>query len=77
MGAIVTDKPDKWVIIHIPQNNIYKVFATWAGGYLGGDRWRLNSGINHIEEDQDYYYFFGHSGSCYECHKKAYGVISL
>ena len=24
----------------------------------------------------DYYYFIGFSGSCYKCHKKAYGTIT-
>jgi hypothetical protein len=34
----------------------------------------MNSGIKSVESDDDYYYFIGHSGSCYKCHKKGYGI---
>ena len=74
--------PEQWVILRIPtEDNIdvpyYKVFGGWKGGYLDGDRWRLNSGITRVEEDDDYYYFYGYSGSCYKCHKNAYGLKGL
>jgi hypothetical protein len=51
-----------------------KVFATWAGGYLTGDSWRLNSGIEETKETADYVEFIGASGSSYKCHKDSYGV---
>lgn len=70
----VTEIPDNWVVLKIPDG--FKVFATWAGGYLDGDSWKLNSGIKEVEEDEDYYYFIGFSGSCYKCHKKGYGVAT-
>ena len=66
--------PDKWVILKI-NSEINKVFASWGGGYLNGDYWRVNSGIVKVEEDENYYYFYGYSGSIYKCHKDAYGVI--
>jgi len=75
----ISETPDKWVVVKIDNNRdkpFYKVFATWAGGYLDGDRWKLNSGIKSVESDDDYYYFIGHSGSCYKCHKKGYGTAS-
>lgn len=68
-------EPEKWVILELPDKQ-YKVFATWAGGYLDGDKWKLNSGIEKIEQDDDFYYFTGYSGSCYKCHKKGYGVTT-
>ena len=71
----ISETPDKWVVIKIPDGE-HKVFASFAGGYLDGDRWRLNSGITKVEEYEDYYYFFGYSGSCYKCHKKGYGVMT-
>ena len=39
--------PDRWCVIRIPNNRetVYKVFASWSGGYIGGDSWKLNSGI--------------------------------
>lgn len=71
----ISESPEKWVILKLP-NNIYKVFGTWSGGYLDCDRWKLNSGIEKIEYDNDFYYFIGVSGSCYKCHKNDYGVAT-
>lgn len=71
----ITETPDKYVILKLPDNE-YKVFGTWAGGYLDTDRWKVNSGIENIESDEDNYYFKGYSGSYYKCHKKAYGVAT-
>ena len=75
MERNISETPERWVILKIPGNN-YKVFGTWAGGYLGSDRWKLNSGIEKVEQDDDYYYFVGFSGSCYKCHKKGYGIAT-
>lgn len=71
----ISESPERWVILKLP-NNYYKVFGTWAGGYLDGDIWKLNSGINKVEQDEDFYYFIGVSGSCYKCHKKGYGTAT-
>lgn len=67
----MTYTPDKWLIIKCP--TCYKVFGTWHGGYLDGDSWRTNSGITNVEEESDYYLFYGESGSVYKCHKGHYG----
>jgi len=75
MDRNINETPERWVIVKLP-NNYYKVFATWAGGYLDGDRWQLNSGISKVEQDENFYYFIGFSGSCYKCHKKAYGIAT-
>lgn len=70
--------PDGWTVIKIdaPSDNgrqiYYKLFTSWKGGYLDGDSYRLNSGITKVEEDENYFYFFGGSGSCYKCQKKGY-----
>ena len=74
----ITETPDKWVVLKLKNEGttIYKVFGSWAGGYLDGDRWKANSGITRVEEDLENYYFYGHSGSCYKCHKKCYGVMT-
>ena len=65
--------PDKWVIIKV-DDSLYKVFATWYGDYVSSDRWRMNSGIVSIDEDDDFYYFKGYSNSIYKCDKKSYGT---
>ena len=75
MQTNISETPERWVIVKLP-NNYYKVFGTWAGGYLDGDRWKLNSGIEKVEQDENFYYFIGFSGSCYKCHKKGYGTAS-
>ena len=73
-------KPDKFVVIKIEHNDdtIYKVFASWVGGYLDGDAWKMNSGIVKVEtEDRDHLVdFIGHSGSIYQCDKRSYGFCT-
>lgn len=65
--------PDNWVILKVilEDETFYKVLAGWSGGYLDGDSWRMNSGIDRVEEDGDYYSFIGASGSVYKCHKQS------
>ena len=68
-------RPKAWVVISIehlsldPKVLYHKVYAE-----LSNDSWRMNSGITDIEEDEDFYYFYGVSGSCYLCRKHLYGV---
>jgi len=68
--------PDKWIILKFTYNNdvIFKVLAGWSGSYLCGQSWKLNSGITKIEIENDYYLFYGYSGSIYKCHKHGYGT---
>ncbi len=76
MSRNVSEIPDNWVVVKITNNgeSNYKVFGAWVGGYLSGDAWKLNSGVSKVEEDENNYYFHGHSGSCYQCGKGHYGV---
>lgn len=68
--------PDRWVMVKFVHNgkDIYKILATFYGGYTTGDSWKLNSGVTKIEEDGQCYLFHGSSGSVYRCHKQAYGM---
>jgi hypothetical protein len=66
--------PDRWVVVKIGDENLYKVFACWYGGYAGSDSWKLNSGITSAAVENGVYYFNGSSGSVYECHKDTYGT---
>jgi len=70
--------PDSWVVIKMTHNEktFYKVLGGWAGGYLNGTSWRLNSGIEKCEYDiaKDQWHFYGASGSVYNCHPEAYGL---
>lgn len=69
-------KPDSWVVIKMTNKDqtFYKVLGGWSGGYLDGDSWRLNSGVERVELDNDRYMFYGSSGSVYNCHKESYGL---
>ena len=71
-------RPDKWVVVKIttPDSFFYKVFASWAGGYLDGDAWQINSGIKSVSEEDSDYVFHGFSGSRYVCDKNAYGFAT-
>ena len=69
-------QPDNWIILKILDDTIeggyyYKVLAGWSGGYLDGDSWRMNSGIDRIEQTDTHYDFIGESGSVYRCHKES------
>lgn len=76
MERKISEIPERWMVLKIvTSDTLYKVFGSWAGGYLGEDRWRINSGISRVEEDEDNYYFYGFSGSCYKCKKGSYGVV--
>ena len=69
--------PNRWMLIKIlPKEGepFYKVFATWSGSYLNGDSWRLNSGIDRVEANHDYYDVIGASGSVYSLNEECYGV---
>lgn len=61
-------KPDYWKILKITTADgevLYKLFATWCGGYATGDSWRMNSGITEVKSKGDYLIFKGYSGSAY------------
>lgn len=66
--------PDKWVLIKVGDENLYKVFACWYGGYAGSDSWQLNSGVVSVTQEGYVYSFKGSSGSVYECHADTYGT---
>lgn len=71
--------PNKWVVLKVepktPDGELhYRVFGVWFGGYLSGQSWRMNSGIESVDIDGNYYLFHGASGSVYRCHKDSYGL---
>lgn len=69
--------PDSWVIVEIKTKDetLHKVFGTWFGGYLNGDSWRLNSGIDTVSKTADGGYAVdGYSGSIYFISPGNYGT---
>ena len=73
-----TYTPDSWVIVELKFNedteSTRKVLASWYGGYLGSDRWKLSSGITNIVEHDNHYEIHNHSGSIYNCGKHNIGM---
>ena len=71
--------PDTWVVLKFttPEYTIHKVLAGFYGGYTQGDSWKLNSGITKVEQDGDFYLFYGSSGSVYRCHKNNYRTSGI
>lgn len=68
--------PDEYVILEMkyPDEIIYKVYGTWAGGYLDRDYWRLNSGVESAVINGESISFVGYTGSEYKCNKASEGV---
>lgn len=67
--------PDKWLLVKINGTDPhYRIFGSWYGGYMGGDSYRMNSGITGVDEVGDFYVFKGSSGSLYSCQKEMYGA---
>ena len=64
-------EPDNWVILEIEHegSTFHKVLAGWSGGYLDGDTWRFNSGIERIVTNEHHYEIYGYSGSVYKVGK--------
>lgn len=67
-----TYNPDSWAIVLIESEKhgkIYKVLASWYGGFTSGDSWKLSSGIESVSFDGERYTMPQSSGSVYELHK--------
>ena len=70
--------PDRWAIVELKFNDsdevTQKVMASWYGGYLGSDSWRLSSGITKIVDTDTHYEIHNESGSIYTCGKHCQGM---
>lgn len=69
--------PHLWVILEITPpsgDKLHKIFATWRGGYLDSERWKMNSGNEKVSPCGDWFHVHGYSGSIYELHKDGYGL---
>lgn len=63
--------PDYWILLKVSPNNnkepFYRILASWSGGYLYGDSWKLSSGVETFESSPDGEQFISEqtSGSVY------------
>ena len=69
--------PDRWLLLEVSVvgvEKLFKVFGVWQGGYLHGDSWRVNSGIESVKLNENFIHFYGYSGSCYTTRMSDYGT---
>lgn len=71
-----TYTPDKWVMVELktPKETLYKVLASWYGGFAGSNSWKLSSGVTSVNETEEAYEYTNYSGSLYVCYKGIYGM---
>ena len=72
---MITNYPDTWVIVEISNKNssFRKILASWYGGYLGCDSWRLSSMIVSTEVNENEYNFTTETSN-YVCNKNSGGM---
>lgn len=71
--------PDKWALIrlHSPDGTfVYKILASWYGGYAGSDSWKLSSGVVSSKDNDGVFEFGNYSGSVYKGSLQNYGTSS-
>lgn len=64
--------PDRWVVVRIKppgEEEWFRVFGGWYGGFTQGDSWKLSSGIVKAIDHPDHYEVHNTSGSIYKCWK--------
>ncbi|MBA2964680.1 MULTISPECIES: hypothetical protein [Ramlibacter] len=74
---MATYTPDLWTVLAISNaagERHFRILASWYGGYLGSDSWRMSSGITVIERAPDHYRVHNDTGSVYICAKGAEGT---
>ena len=66
--------PDNWVMIKVNgENPHYRILVGWdEKNKENNDLWKIDQGITRVEEDKDYFYFYGYGGSVYKCSKQSY-----
>lgn len=68
--------PDSWVKLRVEREGEpteYKILGGTSGGYLDGDSWRINSGVERESRGEDengvmFTDYYGYSGSVYRCY---------
>jgi hypothetical protein len=74
--------PDCWHVLEIVDDGgvFHKILCSNYGGYLHGDSWKMNSGIDYIKETDKAYEVYGFSGSKYTLYKnceRMSGIMSM
>jgi hypothetical protein len=71
--------PDGWVVVEIKDANktVFRILASWYGGFAGVDSWKLGSSIEHVVKHEDFFEFKNSSGSTYFCQNASYRMSML
>jgi hypothetical protein len=73
-------QPDCWKLVKIvspKHGTIYKVLAGWYGGFARGDSWKLSSGTEDVQVQDDLIRLPQYSGSVYLLHEGCEHMSSL
>lgn len=60
--------PDAWIPVLIESEEhgkVYKILASWYGGFAGSDYWKLSSGIESVSIEENTFVMPQSSGSTY------------
>lgn len=74
------ETPNKWTIVKhtTPEGEEnFRIFASWAGGYLNGDSWSMSSGITKAHHGDMGYACTTMSGNCYTLPYSSYGIAGV
>lgn len=72
--------PDSWKLVKIQSESygtIYKVLASWYGGFAGANSWKLSSGCESVVVDGDTITIPQESGSTYILNKDSEHLSSM
>lgn len=71
--------PDLWSLLEITEigeQKLYKVVASWYGGFGGSNSWKISSGVTEIIRYPEVIHFINFSGSVYLVGPNNYGMSS-
>lgn len=65
------NEPHLWCLFR--DADLVRLMMSWRGTYVTGGSWRINSGIDYVDETESHYIVHGISGSEYHVPKCRYG----
>lgn len=71
--------PDCWVVVEIAhkETKVFRILASWFGGFAGANSWKLGSTIEHVIKHKEFFEFKNSSGSTYYCQPSVYKMSML
>jgi len=73
-----TYTPDSWTVLRLSgKRTVTRILSTWNSSLTSAPEWRLNSGIESVEEYEDHFVFTGYSGSTIIAYKDRRGRTRL